>query len=108
MMDPARRAKRHPRQAADILMAAVTAGMERLYRPRRAGETVIEYYNEAAERFPGLPLSELAEAYSARVYGHKTMRAELPMRVWLGVMDMLNFRQRVSVMLSNLFLPREK
>ena len=103
LMDPERRAKRRPRQAAEILVAAVDAGMEKLYRPRRAGETVIEYYTAAGERFPDLPLAELADAYSARVYGHKPLRPELPLTVWQRLRDRLSFPQRVGVILSGIF-----
>ena len=108
LMDPARQAKRHPRRAAEILMAAVDAGMARLFRPRQADETMIEYYNAAADRFPDMPLADLAEAYSARIYGQKPMRAELALDVWQRVTERLSFLQRASVVISNLFLPLGK
>ena len=104
LMDPARRAQRNPRRAGEILTSAVNAGMERLFRPRRAGETVIEYYDAAAERFPDLPLGGLAEAYSARIYGQKPMRAELALNAWRRVSDRLSFFQRIAVILSGIFV----
>ena len=100
LMDPARRAKRNPRKAADILMNAVDTAMERLYRRRRPGETVIEYYTAAAERVPDLPLTDLAEAYSAKVYGRRPMRAELPLLVWEKLTERLTFLQRAGVVLG--------
>jgi hypothetical protein len=103
LMDPARRAQRNPRRAGEILTSAVNAGMERLFRPRRTGETVIEYYDAAAERFPDLPLGGLAEAYSARIYGQKPMRAELALNAWRRVSDRLSFFQRIAVILSGIF-----
>ena len=100
LLDPARRARRHPRRAADILMAAVNAAVAKAFRPRKAEETMIEYYNAAAERFPELPLSELAEAFSARLYGRRPLSAALPERVWLGLKDRLSFPQRVVVLVK--------
>ena len=61
---------------------------------------MIEYYNAAAERFPELPLSELAEAFSARLYGRRPLSAALPERVWLGLKDRLSFPQRVVVLVK--------
>ena len=63
---------------------------------------VIEYYTAAAERYPDLPLTDLAEAYSARVYGQKPMRAELALDVWERVTEQLSFPQRVGVLISGI------
>ena len=102
LLDPVRRARRHPKRAAEILMAAVNAGLSRLFRPRQAGETLIEYYAAAAKRLPGLPLDGLAEAYSARVYGGKPFRADQPQAVWERVNERLSLPQRFLAELAAL------
>ena len=98
LYDPARRAARNPRRASEILLAAVDAAFRQLFRPRRPDETLIEYYTAAAERYPDLPLAELADAYSAQVYGKRTVPASLPLAVWKQVEDRLSFPQRVGVL----------
>ena len=98
LRDPERRANRHPRQAADILAAAVNAAFARLYRPRRKDETPMEYYAAAANLFPDLPLEDFGELYSAHLYGKKPMRADLPLRIWQEAQERLSFPQRLSIL----------
>ena len=96
-LDPARRAQRQPRKAAEILMAADEAALAVLFRRRQAGETLIDYYAAAEARWPELPLTDLARAYSARLYGRKPMRAELPLRVWQTLEQRLSLLQRIRI-----------
>ncbi len=100
LMDPLRRARRHPRRAADILCTAMDKALALLIRPRRPDETLIAYYEMAARQLPDLPLREMAAAYSARVYGQKPIRTEPFEAAWEAMDEKLTPIQRLRVRLN--------
>ncbi len=101
-LDPARRAARHPQAAADILMNACLAAYAMLFRPRRPGETLIDYFAAAEAATPDVPLSDLAESHSAGLYGRGPTPPGPALRVWREAERRLSFFQRVRVLAQGL------
>lgn len=95
--DPVRAARRRPDQASRILFTAVETALAAAGRQRRAGETLDEYSRRIRSFFPGVPLTEAMDAYSADVYGGRTMKPALLTRVWNGVMKALSPWDRLRV-----------